>query len=143
MKKKSRDMEHLKEIVGEEVTIVPIMEQSRRIVRVQKHERQKSETTIEINAGIVGDSIETMLERIREGEGEEGIPDRDLVYNDNESSTVNPITNIRSDKFDLMNDEKAGEYEHRHRKMKVVKDDPEPEEGKDSPTEGSEQLAKE
>lgn len=57
-----------------------------------------------------------------EGEGEDGIEARDLVYNDNETSKVNPITNIRSDKMELMLEEKIGEFEHKHRKIKPDKD---------------------
>lgn len=84
---------------------------------------KKFRTTISINKGILGDPIETMLERLKEGEGEDGIEDRDLVYNDNEADRVNPLTNIRSDKMELMLEEKIGEYEHKHTKMKVVKDE--------------------
>lgn len=80
-------------------------------------------TQFSMNKGIQGETIERMLERLREGEGTEGIQDRDLVYNDNEAANVNPLTNIRSDKNELMLEEKIGEYEHKHRKMKVVKDE--------------------
>lgn len=92
-------------------------------VRVAKSNRVKVETSLSINVGVEGDTIEVMIERLKEGEGEDGITDRDLVYNDNETDLVNPITNIRSDKMELMLEEKVGEYEHRHRKMKVVKDE--------------------
>lgn len=84
--------------------------------RVFKTTRYKIRTQLDINKGIQGDSIENMLERLRIGEGEEAITDRDLVYNDNESNTINPLTNIRSDKMELMLEEKIGEYEHKHRK---------------------------
>lgn len=92
-------------------------------VRVTKGKRIVQDTSLEINNSVIGDSIEIMMERLNEGEGEEGISERDLVYNDNETGMVNPITNIRSDKMELMLEEKIGEYEHRHRKMKIVKDE--------------------
>ena len=100
-------------------------------------------TTLEINDGIQGESIETTLERIREGEGEETISDRDLVYNDNESSTVNPITNIRTDKFEAMLDEKIGMYDYQNKKHqkktedieKVIKEENEKMNEKESSTE--------
>lgn len=104
-------------------------------IRVQKHERQRIKSVLIINQSIQGDSIEVMMERIREGEGEEGIPDRDLVYNDNESTTVNPITNIRTDRFESMLEEKIGQYDHQHRKiprtMEAEKKEEKTEEGKD------------
>lgn len=82
-------------------------------------------TVIKRNNAVIGESIELTMERLMMGEGLEGIEDRDLVYNDGESSIVNPITNIRSDKWELMLDEKIGEYEHKHRKVnKVVEDTP-------------------
>lgn len=86
---------------------------------------KRFKTKIHVNNTIKGDSIEVMIERLRNGEGEDAIEERDLVYNDNETSAVNPITNIRSDKMELMLEEKIGEYEHKHRKLKVVKDEPE------------------
>lgn len=92
-------------------------------VRVTKSKRIVEGTSLEINNSVIGDTIEIMMERLNEGEGEEGISERDLVYNDNETGMVNPITNIRSDKMELMLEEKIGEYEHRHKKMKVVKDE--------------------
>lgn len=96
------------------------------MVRRNKTFVRRFRTTIQRNESVIGESIEIMLERIREGEeGEDGIQDRDLVYNDNEASIVNPITNIRSDKFELMLDEKIGEQEHKRRKMKVVDKDEE------------------
>lgn len=112
-----------KNVVQEEIQRIEA-EGRNRIVRIQKHERQKSETNLDRNRGIIGESIETMLERIREGEGEDSISDRDLVYNDGESATVNPLTNIRSDRMELMLEEKMGEYAHKHRtvKMDVVKE---------------------
>lgn len=73
---------------------------------------------------MLGDSIETMLERLREGEGIDGVQDRDLVYNDSETERVNPITNIRSDRNELMLEEKIDEYNHKHRKLRVVQDEP-------------------
>lgn len=127
------------EIIGK----VRVTEYGTRIVntiRVYKETRKKEKTTIERNKSVVGDSIEVMMERLREGEGEESILDRDLVYNDNESSTVNPITNIRADKNELMLEEKIGEYNHKHRKMKVVKDEEgEGEEQKETGTHSSEE----
>lgn len=88
-------------------------------VRVQKSERRKEKTTLDVNKGVVGESIELMLERIREGEGEEGIADRDLVYNEGETNLVNPLTNIRSDRMELLLEQKIGEYEHKHRTIKL------------------------
>lgn len=89
--------------------------------RYTKKFKRTFRTTIEQNKGIVGDSIEIMLLKIREGEGEDGIADRDLVYNDNETDTVNPVTNIRSDKMELLLEEKMGEYEHKQKKGKTPK----------------------
>lgn len=76
-------------------------------------------TSFDVNKGIVGDSIEVMLEKLRNGDGIDSIADRDLVYNDNETETVNPVTNIRTDRFDAMLDEKVNEYEHKHRRINV------------------------
>lgn len=76
-------------------------------------------TSLNINNGVQGDSIEVMMERLIQGEGIDAVEDRDLVYNDNESGMVNPITNIRSDKFELMLNEKIGEYEHNHKIQQV------------------------
>lgn len=84
-----------------------------------KHKKRKQTKLLKRNNSILGDTIEITVERLMQGEGEDGIEDRDLVYNDGESSIVNPITNIRSDKFELMADEKIGEYEHKHRKLKT------------------------
>lgn len=81
--------------------------------RIPKREK----TTLEINKSVIGDSIEVMIEKLMEGEGEGAIEDRDLVYNDNETDTVNPITNIRSDKMELLLDEKIGKYNHQHKKV--------------------------
>lgn len=86
-------------------------------VRVRKGERQRINTQLSMNQSIVGDSIEVVMEKIKEGEGEDSIEDRDLVYNDNESTTVNPLTNIRTDKFEAMLEEKIGEYDHKHKKI--------------------------
>lgn len=84
----------------------------------------RKRTQIRRNTSIIGDSIEVMVERLMQGEGVDGVEDRDLVYNDGETAEVNPITNIRSDKFELMLNEKIGEYEYRRNKMKIVpKDD--------------------
>lgn len=81
---------------------------------------QRIKTTISRNIGVIGDSIEVVMERLMNGEGLDGVEDRDLVYNDNEASVVNPLTNIRSDKWELMLEEKIGEYEYRHRKTPTV-----------------------
>lgn len=97
-----------------------IIENKTRTIRIQKKQRKREITTIEINESIIGDPIETMLERIREGEGEDSIAERDLVYNDNESSTVNPVTNIRSDRFELMLEEKIGEQEFKNKKHQKI-----------------------
>lgn len=102
-------------------------EKSERLVRNYKKNRVIRKTTIDINESILGDSIEKMIERLKEGEGEDGITDRDLVYNDNETIDVNPVTNIRTDKMEKMLEEKIGEYEHRNRTLKIVKDEPEEE----------------
>lgn len=80
--------------------------------------------TIDRNKSVVGDSIEIMLERIKEGEGTDGIADRDLVYNSDETAEINPVTNIRSDKMELMLEEKIGEQGYKRNKMKVVKEEP-------------------
>lgn len=125
-----------KEIIFE---VVEEEERYSNTVRVQKKDRRRIKTTLEINKAVQGTSIELMLERIRNDEGIENIPDRDVVYNNDESETVNPITNIRTDKFEKMLEEKDGEYQHRNRKhMKVVKEDDKENKEKDSPTEGSE-----
>lgn len=89
------------------------------IFEIDKHGKKwkkREKTQIKRNNTIVGDGIEVMIEKLKEGEGEDAIEERDLVYNDNETSTVNPITNIRSDKFDLMLEETMGKYEHDHKK---------------------------
>lgn len=91
----------------------------------KKKKPQKKQTLLNRNKGIIGDTIETMVERLMEGEGIEGIEDRDLVYNDGETNTVNPITNIRSDKMELMLEEKIGEQNFKNRKMQLVKDEQE------------------
>lgn len=91
-------------------------------VRVFKKDRKRKNTTLNINAGIQGDSIEIMMERLREGEGEDAIEDRDLVYNDNESATVNPITNIRTDPFEARLEEKIGHQEHKAKKLQRTKE---------------------
>jgi len=82
----------------------------------------RTRTTLEINESVVGESIEIMLERLKEGEGEDSVEDRDLVYNSDETETVNPLTNIRSDKMELMLEEKIGEYEWRGRKTRSVEE---------------------
>lgn len=84
-----------------------------------KKKHEKTKTLLSVNKGIQGEAIEITIERLMEGEGEEGVESRDLVYNDNETGVVNPITNIRSDKMELMLEEKIGEYEHNHRKIKT------------------------
>lgn len=91
-----------------------------------KRNTKRRKTTIKINNSVVGDSIEITMERLMEGEGESGIEDRDLVYNDGESGIVNPITNIRSDKMELMLEEKIGEYDYqRKRTAKITEEKPE------------------
>lgn len=90
------------------------------MVRRNKGYVKRFRTTIQRNESIQGDSIEAMLERLKAGEGIEGIEDRDLVYNDSEASRVNPVTNIRSDKMELMLDEKIAQQEHKRKKMRVV-----------------------
>ncbi|UYL83848.1 MAG: hypothetical protein [Wigfec virus K19_81] len=101
--------------------------------RIKKYEKV-FRTSISRNKGIHGDSIEIMLVKIREGEGTEAISDRDLVYNDNESDTVNPVTNIRSDKFELMLDEKIGEYEHRNKKKAPKVEEKKKDDGEGDPS---------
>lgn len=78
---------------------------------------KRIKTSIKLNESVIGDSIELMIERLMNNEGIDGVEDRDLVYNDNESGIVNPLTNIRSDKWELMLEEKIGEYEFKHRKI--------------------------
>ncbi len=130
--------EESKEIIFE---VVEEEQKYSNTVRVQKKDRKREKTTLVINKAVQGDSIETMLERLKEGEGVDSVQDRDLVYNDGESSTVNPITNIRSDRFELMLEEKQGEYEHKHKpKMKVVKDEEVVPEEKLNPTEGEQKA---
>lgn len=75
-----------------------------------------------VNTAVQGDTIELSMERLMHGEGLDSIEDRDLVYNDSETGIVNPITNIRSDKFELMLEEKIGEYEFKHAKTPKVED---------------------
>lgn len=74
-------------------------------------------TKLNINKSVIGESIENMVEKLMQGEGENAIEDRDLVYNSDESMIVNPITNIRSDKMELMLEEKIGKYVHDHRNI--------------------------
>lgn len=73
---------------------------------------KRGKSLISRNTSVVGDSIETMLEKLKEGEGEGSIEDRDLVYNSDETAEINPITNIRSDKMELLLEETIGKYEH-------------------------------
>lgn len=87
-----------------------------------KNKRNKVRTTLAINNSVQGDTIEVMIERLREGEGEESIEDRDLVYNDNESATVNPITNIRTDVMEARLDEVIGKQDFNNRKLQRTKD---------------------
>lgn len=96
---------------------------------------KKRRTLLSRNKGILGDSIEIMVERLMEGEGEAGIEDRDLVYNDSEADMVNPITNIRSDKMELMLEEKIGYQEYQRAKMHKVEEE---ESTKDNDSTGSE-----
>ena len=79
-------------------------------------------TTIERNKSVIGESIERMLERVMEGEGEGAIEERDLVYNDSMSDTINPVTNIRSDKMEMLLDQKIDEHDYYRKKMAVAKD---------------------
>lgn len=74
-----------------------------------------TKTQIRRNKTIVGDSIEIMIEKIRNGAGEDAIEERDLVYYDNESTVVNPIANIRTDIEEMRLDEQIGRYEHQHK----------------------------
>lgn len=77
-------------------------------------------TSLRMNKSVIGDSLELTIERLKSGAGIEGIEDRDLVYNNNETVTVNPITDIRSDKMELLADEKIGQYEHERRRTPRV-----------------------
>lgn len=89
---------------------------------------KRIETTIKRNKSVIGETIELTMERLMEGEGLDAIDDRDLVYNDGETGVVNPLTNIRSDRMELMLEEKIGEYEFKHRKTpKVEQTETEPE----------------
>lgn len=96
---------------------------------------KRKKTLLSRNKSILGDSIEVMVERLMEGEGESAIEDRDLVYNDSEADNVNPITNIRSDKMELMLEEKIGYQEYQRAKMHKVEDDENPKEGDSTGTE--------
>lgn len=78
-----------------------------------------------VNKGIIGHTIEITMERLIADGTIEGIEDRDLVYNDNEVNLVNPITNIRSDKFELMLEEKIDFYDHKHKKVQVAQENSE------------------
>lgn len=91
--------------------------------------------TINRNESVVGDSLEIMLERIKEGEGTDGITDRDLVYNSDETETVNPVTNIRSDAMELRLEEKMAEQGYKRSKMKVHKQEGKEVEPKEESTE--------
>lgn len=73
---------------------------------------KRGKSLISRNTSVIGDSIETMLEKLKAGEGEGSIEDRDLVYNSDETAEINPITNIRSDKMELLLEESMGKYEH-------------------------------
>lgn len=91
----------------------------------KKRNKPRSRTSISRNKSVQGDTIEVMIERLMQGEGESAIEDRDLVYNDNEVDRVNPITNIRTDKMETMLEEKIGMYDWRHRKTQTtVEDEP-------------------
>lgn len=81
-----------------------------------KRQGEKIKTKMIRNNSIVGETIEQMLIRVKNGEGIESIEDRDLVYNDNETVKVNPITDIRLDKRGLMLDETMGMIEFGERK---------------------------
>lgn len=71
-------------------------------------------TQIRRNKTIVADSIEIMIEKLREGVGEDAIEERDLVYYDNETTEINPLANIRTDKEELRLDEQIGKYKFQH-----------------------------
>ena len=58
----------------------------------------------------LADSIEIMIEKLREGVGEDAIEERDLVYYDNETTEINPLANIRTDKEELRLDEQISKY---------------------------------
>lgn len=76
-------------------------------------------TKLSINNNVQGDSLQVQLERLQAGEGLDSVEDRELVYYDNETTIINPLANIRSDKMELMVDEKIGEFEFRHRIQQV------------------------
>lgn len=97
-----------------------------------KKPNKRARTSISRNTSVVGDSIEVMLEKLMEGEGEGAIEDRDLVYNENMSDSVNPLTNIRSDKMEMLLEQKIDEQDYLRRKMTVKK-----EEIKEPPTENN------
>ena len=84
-----------------------------------KRKPQNIPTCYKVNKGIIGHTIEITMERLINEGAIEQIDDRDLVYNDNEVNIVNPITNIRSDKFELMLEEKIDMYNHRHKKVQT------------------------
>lgn len=76
-----------------------------------KRKPKRQTTLMSRNKSIRGDTIEVQVERLMAGEGIDSVEDRDLVYNDQESPVVNPITNIRTDKMEVMLEEKIGQYE--------------------------------
>lgn len=85
--------------------------------KYKKYKQPKSQ--LKINKTVVGDSIELMVQKIRAGEkGEDVIAERDLIYNEGESTEVNPLTNFRTDKEELRLDEADGKYNFHHREKK-------------------------
>lgn len=84
---------------------------------------KKEKSLFTVNTAIVGDSIESMLERLKaEGQGPEDMEDRDLVYNSDETTSVNPLTNIRTDKMEIMLEEKIAGYEYKHSKRQAMEE---------------------
>lgn len=87
-----------------------------------KKKFKRINTQIKRNISVLGETIEITVEKLLNNDLENSIEDRDLVYNSDETDIVNPITNIRSDKFDLMIEEKTGEIEHVHKKSTKIEE---------------------
>lgn len=83
---------------------------------------KKPVTQLEVNESLVGDTIEEILERKKEMKEQIETDNNELVYNDNETNIVSPTTNIRSDKFELMLEQKMDEQSFNEKKhLKIVR----------------------
>ena len=85
---------------------------NKKIAKYKEYTQPK--TQIRRNKTVVADSIEIMIEKLREGVGEDAIEERDLVYYDNETTEINPLANIRTDKEELRLDEQISKYKFQH-----------------------------